>query len=400
MENKYIKRDVEERFLKHLKQFPVTALCGPRQTGKTTLLKHYLKKSHQFLSLDDMDKRLEAEKDPKTFMSRINGPCVIDEIQYAPNLLSYIKMAVDEDRKPGNFVLTGSQQFLLMKGLAESLAGRVGIINLHPLHALEVDAEAKMSSGEKFESAALRGFYPEVFLNKSIDTRLWYENYVKTYLERDIRDIYNISSLGDFRDFMKITAARTAQLYNLTAVSSSARTPATTVKRWLSILEATGIIFMLRPFHTNYGKRFTKMPKLFFYDTGLLCSLLGIRNKEQLVESAFYGNIFENYCAAEAVKILGCRGREADAYFMRTRKGLEMDFILEDGGKYLLAEFKTGKSMDAGILSALHRAGEEIKPMKVSKSLLINMTDDAVFRAEGTGSAGANAFFKMMGQVE
>jgi predicted AAA+ superfamily ATPase len=257
-----------------------------------------------------------------------------------------------------------------------------------------------MTSKAKFEAAALKGFYPEVFLKKGIDTRLWYENYVKTYLERDIRDIYNISSLGDFRDFMKITAARTAQLYNLTAVSSASRTPATTVKRWLSILEATGIIFMMRPFHTNFSRRFTKMPKIFFYDTGLLCSLLGLRNMEQLAESAFFGSIFENYCVAETFKILGCRGRETDAYFLRTKKGLEADFVFEDSGRYLLAEFKTGKSMDSGILNTLRRAEEEIKPLKVYKSLLVNMADDAVPRQDGTGSAGANAFFRLVGEIK
>jgi uncharacterized protein len=400
MENTYIKRDIEERLFKHLKQFPVTALCGPRQCGKTTLLKHYLGKSHEFISLDDMDKRQEAEKDPKMFMSRIDGPCVIDEIQYAPNLLSYIKMAVDEDRKPGKFVLTGSQQFLLMKGLSESLAGRVGILNLYPFHALEVDAAGEMTSKAKFEAAVLRGFYPEVFLKKGIDTRLWHENYMKTYLERDIRNIYNISSLGDFRDFMKITAARAAQLYNITAVSSAARTPATTVKRWLSILNATGIIFMIRPFHTNFGKRFTKMPKIYFYDTGLLCNLLGIRNTEQLAESVFYGNIFENYCMSEVFKILGCRGRENDAYFLRTKKGLEADFVFEDSGRYLFAEFKTGKSMDTGVLNSLRHVQEEIKPLKAYKSLLVNMTDDVVPRETGAGTAGANEFFRMIGEIK
>lgn len=246
----------------------------------------------------------------------------------------------------------------------------------------------------------MTGFYPEVFLTKGIDTRIWHENYIKTYMEKDIRDIYNISSIGDFRDFMKISASRVGQLFNIASVSSAARTPATTVKRWLSILEASGIIFILKPYHTNFGKRFTKMPKLYFYDTGILCSLLGIRDKRQLYESAFFGHIFENFCMAEALKILGCRGRENDAWFLRTKKGLEADFIFAGSETRITAEFKAGMSAGSKPLEQLKRVEEELKLSGAAETLLVNMSNDAVPKKRGYATAGCNSFFKLLGEIK
>ncbi len=397
MNNKYIKRKVEERVLKYIKQFPVVAVCGPRQAGKTTLLRKLLKKTHVFLSLDDIDKREEAIRDPKLFINKINRNCVIDEIQYAPNLLSYIKMAVDEKRTPGRFILTGSQQFLLMKGLSESLAGRVGIINLFPLSIIEPHSLLKVSTKEKFEIAAIKGLYPEVFV-KDIDSNYWYDNYIKTYLERDIRDIYNIINILDFRNFIKITASRAAQLYNISSISSASKVPATTIKRWVSILEATGIIFILRPFHSNYSKQFIKMPKIYFYDTGLLCKIMGIKNKQQLEDSAFYGAIFENFCISEAIKILACKNREGDAYFIRTKKGLEADLLIKESEGVIITEFKAGMTGGINEINYLRLVENHIKPIKIKRLLLVNMDNNLLPPPGMPGVIGADMFFKMINE--
>ena len=396
MEKIFVKRHIEERLLKHLRQFPVTALCGPRQSGKTTLLKHLLAKTHRFISLDDMDIRQEAVTDPKMFMRRIDTPVVIDEIQYAPNLLSYIKLSVDEDRQPGRFVLTGSQQFLLMKGLSESLAGRVGILNLFPFHAVEAGQVQKKDDAGMFHQAVMSGYYPEPFLAEGADRGLWYENYTKTYLERDIRDIYNISSTGEFKNFMKIAASRVSQLFNITAVSAASKIPVSTVKRWISILEASGIVFMLRPYNSNFGKRFTKMPKMYFYDTGLLCSLLKQRDLAQLYEGPFLGQVFENYCVSEAVKILSCGGIEEDAWFLRTKKGLEADFLYDGPAATVTAEFKAGMSSGADAINSLKKAEDEVGDRKKKWSLFINMSNLGVPGKPGRYAAGTGSFFKFI----
>lgn len=395
MKNKYITRKIEKRVLGYIKQFPVVAICGPRQAGKTTLLKRLLKNTHFFVSLDDIDKREEAIRDPKLFIKKLEYNCVIDEIQYAPNLLSYIKMAVDEKRTPGRFVLTGSQQFLLMKGLSESLAGRVGIINLFPLNVMEPPSLLKLPTKEKFETSALKGLYPEVFV-KNIDSNSWYDNYIKTYLERDIRDIYNIANILDFRNFMKITASRAAQLYNISSISSASKVPFTTIKRWMSILEATGIVFILRPFNSNYSKQFIKMPKIYFYDTGLLCKILGIKNKQQLEDSAFYGAIFENFCVSETFKILTCKNREEDAYFIRTRRGLEADLLIKENDEVIIAEFKAGMTGGINEINYLRSIENYVKPLKVKRLLLVNMDNNLLPPPGIPGVIGADMFFKMI----
>lgn len=396
MKKYYIKRAAETRLLKYLKQFPVIVISGPRQAGKTTMLEHFLSKTHEFVSLDDLDNQALALNDPKMFMSNIKTPCVIDEIQYAPKLLSLIKLSVDQNRKPGRFVLTGSQQFLLMKGLSETLAGRVGIMNLYPFNSVETRLIKRLSSKKIFEKAALIGMYPEVFIKKGIDIRLWYENYIKTYLERDVRGLYNIGSLIDFNIFLKILATRAAQLLNISALSGDTGIPASTIRRWISILEASGIIRLLRPFYARMSKRFIKMPKVYFLDTGLLCALLKISNTKQLYSSVFFGAIFENFCVSEVIKILSIAGKEENLFFLRTNKGLEIDLMIENSPGFILAEFKSGMSIGKNFAYNISNVKNGFKEIKVSESFVVSINDSIYNLGNDIIACGAAHFFEKL----
>ncbi|HDQ26036.1 MAG TPA: ATP-binding protein [bacterium] len=396
MKKHYIKRAAERRLLKFMKQFPVIALSGPRQAGKTTMLKQFLSKTHNFVSLDDLDNRARSLDDPKMFMTEIKTPCVIDEIQYAPKLLSYIKLAVDNDRKPASFILTGSQQFLLMKGLSETLAGRVGIMNLYPFNSIEAGLVKKFSSKKIFEKAALKGLYPEVFTAKNIDSSLWYESYIKTYIERDVKIIYNIGSLGDFNIILKMLASRAAQLLNISALSADSGIPAATIKRWISILEASGIIRLLRPFYARITKRLVKMPKVYFLDTGLLCALLKIGSNKLLYSGAFLGAVFENFCVSETIKILSVEGREDNLFFLRTNKGVEVDLMIENSSGFTLAEFKAGMSLNNHAVDNIVKIKKGFKNLKFDKSFVVSLNDRCYNYRDNVGACGAAGFLKTL----
>ncbi len=399
MKNKYIKRAIEKSLFKHLKQFPVVALSGPRQSGKTTLLKHALGKIYSFIDMDDLDERWKAISDPKLFMSNITRPCVIDEIQYAPHLLSYIKMEVDADRTPGSFILTGSQQFLMMKGLSETLAGRVGIITIFPFNIIEIGIEKVKSTKKVFEDVIFKGLYPELVVKKSIDDSLWYDNYIRTYLERDIKALYNIGSLREFGIFLKMLALKAGQLLNMTTLSINAGVAVNTIKRWISILEASGIIKLIHPYYSNVSKRFVKMPKVYFIDTGLLCHLIGITEKRQLYSSPLFGMIFENFCFSEIIKILSINNKCRNIFFLRTNKGLEVDMMIETNKGFIQAEFKAGMSISDVSCGNMIRVMKDLKQTAIFQSYLVSMNDRNYKSGEKINSCGALEFFSIINSI-
>jgi hypothetical protein len=255
MQTLYVKRDIEALLVKHLESFSVIAVSGARQTGKTTLLKHLLKRTHDFVSFDDLNKRNHAVKDPKGFVDSLKDHTVIDEIQYAPDILSYIKIRVDNSRLPrGKFVLTGSQQFLMMKGLSETLAGRVGILNLHPFSVREIEKE-EINTTRIFENFILKSSYPEPLILKDVNIRYWYENYINAYIEKDVRLLYNIGDAASFTQFLKLLALRIAQPLNMSTLAVETGVSVPTIKSWLSIMEAGNLIFLLNPYQRNIKKR-------------------------------------------------------------------------------------------------------------------------------------------------
>lgn len=368
---KYINRNIESVIEKMSKGFPVIMVTGSRQVGKTTMLMH-INKNINYVSLDNLNARDLAISDPELFLETYKAPLVIDEFQYAPNLLSYIKMRVDEARlnnvlSSGKevttmYYLTGSQSFLSMKNVSESLAGRVGIIEMYGLSTNELNEKPdkvfipeitelkKKNISSKCDSKKLferifKGSYPELYTNKSITLDEYYESYVKTYIERDIRDLINISDEIKFMKFMTSIAARTGEELNITTVANDAEISVPTAQAWLSILVNTGLVILLEPFSNNVIKRTIKRPKIYFMDTGLACFLAKYPNAEILEASAYAGHIFETYVVSEIIKTFANNGKNFKRYlfYYRDDKKREIDLIIDYNNKLYPIEVKKGK---------------------------------------------------------
>ena len=346
-----IKRTAHDTILRLAKGFPVIAITGPRQAGKTTLAKSAFP-DKTYLTLEDPDTRLLAESDPRGFLSRHPDGLIIDEAQRAPQLFSYLQGFVDEKLVPGKYVLTGSQQFGLLSGITQSLAGRVGMVQLLPFAMNELDSSAKLP--EDIDRLMLTGMYPPLY-DRELDPADWFPAYVNTYIERDVRQLINVRDLSAFQRFIRMCAARTGQLLNLSSLASDCGITHNTAAAWISVLEASYIIFLLRPHFTNFNKRLVKNPKLYFLDTGLAAWLLGIRELEQLVYHAQRGALFENLVVTEFLKGRFNRGQQADLYFWRDSKGLEVDLLLDDGISLKPVEIKSGQTIAPDFLTSLRK---------------------------------------------
>lgn len=346
--------------------FPVVALTGPRQSGKTTLAKSVFSEK-AYVSLENPDEREFALQDPKRFLQRFSNGAVLDEVQRCPQLLSWLQGWVDERGIMGDFVLTGSTQFDLIAGITQTLAGRVGRVELLPLSAAELVAAHQ--APPNLHAAMFQGAYPALYA-REVSPQDWIANYIATYLERDVRQLLAVRDLGQFQTFVKMCAARTGQLLNLTSLGADCGISSVTAKQWLSVLESSYIVTLLQPHHRNFGKRLVKAPKLYFCDVGLAAWLLGIRDAATLETHAARGALFETYVITELLKQRFNAGQPRDLYFWRDSTGNKVDVLIETAQGLQAVEIKSGSTFASDWTSSLKKwkqfAGDEaIQPSLV-----------------------------------
>ena len=364
----YLSRTLENFAMSAARQFPVLLVTGARQVGKTTFLRHLSEDERTYVTLDDPLLLDLAKRDPALFLQRFRPPLLIDEIQYAPELLPYIKMEADKIGRPNLFWLTGSQQFHLMKGVSESLAGRVAIIRLlgfsrremigqsrelRPFVPIVSEITGREASGGALDLRELysliwRGTFPAIAINKEMDWNLFYSSYIQTYLQRDVRDLAKVGDEMAFLRFLRIAAARTGQLLNLSEFARDADIAVNTAKSWLSILQASGIVYLLEPYHTNLSKRLVKTPKLYFLDTGLCAYLTEWSSPETLEAGAMSGAILETWVMSELLKSYWHNGREAPFYYYRDKDKREIDLLIVQDGIIYPLEIKRTASPGIG----------------------------------------------------
>ncbi len=355
-----IPRHISRSILKYAKQYPIIALVGPRQSGKTTLAKA-LFPSYNYVSLENLDLRHYATTDPRGFLAEFGPYAILDEVQRVPELFAYLQEKVDTDSSPAQYILTGSAQFLLMENITQSLAGRIITFKLYPLTFTELyrypedtdystlyrkrHSRREKVDQEQLLNMLLTGFFPRIH-DKQLDSNKWYEGYVLTYVERDIRSLLQVKNLRTFETFLKLCASLSGQLLNYSNLSNALGISVPTVKEWLSILEASGIIFILSPFFENFSKRLVKMPKLYFSDPGLLCYLLSIRTSDHLKTHPLLGHIFETFLVSECFKRFYNLGETPALYFWRDLSGTEVDLLIYDG--------RTGYPIEIKLSQTLH----------------------------------------------
>jgi predicted AAA+ superfamily ATPase len=344
----FINRKISKELKTLSREFPIVAVLGPRQSGKTTLTQK-LFPDHQFVTLEDPDMREFATLDPRGFLNKYNRNVIIDEIQYCPELFSYLQGIVDQQRSTGSFIITGSENYLMSEKISQSLAGRVGLAILLPFSYTELKAYKKNYTADDL---MFTGFYPPVY-NRKIRPASFYSTYVNTYLERDVRKISQITDFSRFTRFLKLLAGRTGQLLNKNALSIEAGISHTTVEKWLSVLEAAYIVFRLQPWFVNFNKRIVKQPKIYFYDTGLASYLLGLRNNHEIATHYLRGNLFENFIISELFKENFNRGQNFRFWFWRDNHNNEIDLIIETGKQHLAVEIKSGETFRNDFVKSL-----------------------------------------------
>ena len=347
----YIPRQLEQTIRDLVPGFPCIAITGARQAGKTTLARK-LFPDKPYVSLEDLDQREFAGNDPKGFLDRFPDGAILDEVQRAPSLFSYLQARVDDDERMGLFILTGSQHFHLTESITQSLAGRTAMLNLTPFSMKELSSVSRLP--ENPDETILTGGYPPLFSRK-VQPHTWFENYTGTYIERDVRSVINVRDLMTFRKFIRLCAGRVGQLVNLSSLGAECGVSHNTVRSWLSVLEASAIIFFLQPWFRNFNKRLVKTPKIYFFDTGLLCNLLGILETGHLRYHPQRGSIFENLVVAEAMKERLNQGRKPNLYFFRDRSGFELDLIVDEGQRLDAVEIKSGKTVTGEFFQELNR---------------------------------------------
>lgn len=344
-----INRDAQIKLIELSKSFKAIAVIGPRQAGKTTLVKTTFP-NKPYYSLENLDTRNFAIEDPRGFLASMPNGAILDEVQRVPHLFSYLQEILDNRLEKGEFILTGSNNFLLQETISQSLAGRVAYLNLLPFTANELKSGNLLPQTD--EEILFNGFYPPIY-DQNINPTDWMPNYIKTYIERDVRQIKNITDLLVFEKFMRVLAGRTGQELNLSAICNEVDVNLKTIQSWIGILENSFIIYLLKPYHQNYNKTIVKRPKIYFYDTGLVCSFLRISNASQLENHPLKGAIFETMVVIELIKKFTNKGITAPLFYWRDKTGHEIDVIIEKNEKLIPIEIKSGKTINTDFFKHL-----------------------------------------------
>lgn len=372
--SEWIRRTLAEEIRKRIAQFPILALTGPRQSGKTTLLRA-LFPDYTYVSLENLDNRTFALEDPNGFLAQYSSNVILDEVQRVPELFSYLQTAVDDSGQMGQYILSGSQNFHLLKHITQSLAGRVALFRLLPLDAEELMQAGKLPND--YLQACIQGGYPAIY-HRHLDPTDFYVNYIRTYIEKDVTELINIRDMNSFRTFLGLCAARAGQLLNLNSMANECNISQPTAKAWLSILESSYIVFLLYPYHENFNKRLVKTPKLYFYDVGLLTHLLHIRKTEELAVDRLKGNIFENLVIANYHKINEHQYQHLHYYFWQDHNGLEVDLLLKTAKSFRIYEIKSTQTLSSGLFKNLKHFVELAEPQAVEPYLVYGGDEDMV----------------------
>ncbi len=362
-----IRRDLDKLLRGSARSFPVVTLTGPRQSGKSTLCRMLFPR-HPYVNLEAPDLRRFALDDPRGFLDDYPDGAILDEIQRCPELASYLQTRVDEDRRKGRWILTGSQNLTLLESISQSLAGRTAVLNLFPLTCREI-RRFKVHP-KTLDTVLISGSYPRIY-DQKIPPTDWYRSYVTTYIERDVRTLLKVTDLIVFQRFLELGAGRTGQLLNLSSLAGDCGISQPTARAWMSILETCFLAFRLPPFFANLQKRLIKMPKLYFYDTGLVCWLLGIRSIDQLKSHPLRGAIFENWVISEIAKHRANAGIRGGMYFYRDQHGIEMDLLIEAGNHWQAVEVKSGQTISGETLRHILKLGELFGSAKPTKLMAV-----------------------------
>jgi len=368
-----IQRDITKELFKQLKEYPVITVLGPRQAGKTTLVREILP-DYEYVNLENPETRQFAIDDPKAFLKQYKNKVIFDEVQRTPHLLSYLQVIVDESKGNGQFVLTGSHQLELKAAITQSLAGRTGILNLLPLSISEMEKAG--ISFENSEDYIFNGFLPRIYDQKQ-RPHTAYANYYQTYIERDVRQLINLKDATLFEKFMKLLAGRIGQLINYQSLCNDVGVDNKTIKQWLSILEASFVVFKLPPYFENFGKRVIKSPKYYFTDTGLLSYLLDIEKPSQVSRDPLVGSLFENLVVIEALKTRFNKGQKSNLYFFRDNHGREIDLLYKSGREFTGVEIKSSSTWNKSFKKELKRFSE--KNIQLAKSYVVYSGEAMVF---------------------
>jgi len=372
-----IKRSISKPIKSLLSKYPILAITGPRQSGKTTLLKEVFT-DYRYVSLENTDTRAFANEDPLGFLEKYDTRVIFDDVQRSPGLFPYLQTMVDESGQMGQFILSGSQNFHLLENITQSLAGRVALFKLLPFDISELDAESLLP--EDWESLIIKGFYPAIY-DRKLDPAVFYANYLQTYINRDVASLTNVQDTRRFQNFIRLCAARNGQLLNMSNLANECGISQPTAKSWLSILESSYLVFLLAPYHENFSKRIVKTPKLYFYDTGLAAFLLGLRSAEDFADRTLLGSLFEAMVIGDILKQNYHRYLLKEYWFWRDSVGHEIDLLTLSGGGFDIFEVKSTRTLLPNLFKGLDYF-EKLAGDKVQSKTLIYSGEEGQERTE------------------